>query len=119
MSVHMNISRHDRVAMLVVRGPLTSEDVTRCLLDLAGDPVSGRLGRLLDIMMPHKAFDDSQVDHICDLIRGCRSVELGTRVGIVSDNVDLIRGVSEGCVGVTFKFFDSLHDARRWLGSRA
>ena len=118
MPVHVRISQLDRLVTIVVRGPLTADDVARCTGEwlTAG---GGHFCRIIDICMSPAAFADRQLDHVAKLAASSADGPVHAPFAVVVDDevFELARSVADAPEGQgRTRLFRSLHEARLWLG---
>lgn len=117
MSIHLTVSRIDRIVFVVVRGAIQHEDLVRCGAELSRATVP-QFGKIIDVSMAPTALTKEQVRRVAKLVRGAARGSDVARVALVIDpaGLDLAHRLEQGKRGNNrVRSFRSLHEARRWI----
>jgi len=117
MPIHMDISPINRLVVVVVRGHVTGDEISKSIRTFMAANVSG-YGKIVDVTGAASELARDQVERIAALLRGDPD---GPSRGAVAFVVAPERsGFAEAFADVTrgerpIELFRSLHAARTWL----
>lgn len=118
MPIHIDFFHPARLAVIVVRGALTGEDITEAIRQML---TSGAMHyrKLIDISSPSSPMSDEDVERTAVFMRSQPNAASRGPVaflvgpGRAADNAVKFAALTEGERPV--KVFHSLHEARKWL----
>jgi hypothetical protein len=120
MPIHLDISRIDRLLVIVVRGKVTADDI-RDVIPKIAEAGARQFAKIIDVSSATAEIDREQMERIAGALRGGVGAD---QRGVVAFIVDPQRGEVAGLFSETtrgdrpVKLFRSLHDARRWLAEQ-
>ena len=118
MPIHVDFFHPSRLAIAVVRGTFTADDVRDAVHQFLGSDVL-HYRKIIDIASPTAPLDKAGVEAMANLVRAqLTSKPRGPLAFVVSpgqaaDNAEIFARLTEGERPV--KVFQSLHQARKWL----
>lgn len=118
MPIHIDFFHPARLAVIVVRGTVTGEDITEAIRQML---TSGAMHyrKLIDISSPSSPMSDEDVERTAVFMRSQPNAASRGPVaflvgpGRAADNAVKFAALTEGERPV--KVFHSLHEARKWL----
>ena len=118
MPIHIDFFHPARLAIIVVRGEVTGEDISEAIGQML---TSGAMHyrKLIDISSPSSPMNDEDVERTAIFMRSQPSAASRGPVaflvgpGRAADNAVKFAALTEGERPV--KVFHSLHEARKWL----
>jgi hypothetical protein len=118
MPIHIDFFHPSRLAIAVVRGTFTADDVRDAVQQfLASDVLHYR--KIIDIASPTSPLDKAGVETMANLVLAQQAAKprgplaFVVNPGQAADNAEAFAKLTEGERPV--KVFQSLHEARKWL----
>jgi hypothetical protein len=117
MTVRMDISRIDRLVMVVMHGHVTYEEIEASTKEMLAANVA-HFSKIIDVIGATSDLTEDQVERIAALLRGGAEESWRGPVAIVVSSS--MSGVAHDFAEITegerpLRLFRSLRDARRWL----
>ena len=119
MPIHLDISRIDRLLVIVARGKVNQDDL-RDLIPKIAEAGARHFAKIIDVSSASAEIDHEQMERIARALRGGTGADARGPVAFV---IDPHRGEVAGLFSEStegdrpVKLFRSLHDARRWLAT--
>jgi hypothetical protein len=119
MPIHVRISHHDRLAVCVAHGTITTEDIQNAVKEFVG---SGAVHyrKLVDVAAANSS--DADLDRVKAILNFVRATPNAAERGPVAFVVDANRGeLVRELAALTeegerpLRVFTKLHEARQWL----
>ncbi len=122
MPIHVDVYHPGRLIIAVVRGAFTADDVRDAVQQgLASDVL--HYGKIIDISSPTSPLDKAGVEAMANLVlsrtgdKTLGPVAFVVSPGQAADNAEAFARLTSGLRPV--KVFQSLHEARKWLGENS
>ena len=118
MPIHIDVFRPSRLAIAVVRGTFTADDVRNAVLQFMASDIL-HYSKIIDIASPTTPLDKAGVEAMANLVlaqhdaRPRGPLAFVVNPGQASENAEAFAKLTEGERKV--KVFQSLHEARKWL----
>jgi hypothetical protein len=122
MPIHIDFNHASRLAVAVIRGSLSADDVRNAMLQfMAADARSYR--KIIDVASPDTPLEGTDIEQIARMIlsrpstgsRGPLAFVVGP--GQAAENAGMYAKLTTG--GRPIKVFDSLPEAQKWLDENA
>ena len=119
MPIHLEISRLNRLLVIVARGKVTPDEVRDLVRKMVENDVR-HFAKIIDVSSASAEIDHEQMERIARALRGGTGADARGPVAFV---IDPHRGEVAGLFSEStegdrpVKLFRSLHDARRWLAT--
>jgi hypothetical protein len=119
MPIHVRISHHDRLAVCVAHGTISTEDIQNAVKEFVGS-AAVHYRKLVDVAAARPS--DTDLERIKAILNFIRATPTAAERGPVAFVVDANRGeLVRELAGLTeegerpLRVFTKLHEARRWL----